>query len=62
MITVRTDVCGYCGVCVSVCPRDAIELGNMDLKIDSQRCDDCRVCLKVCPLKALEASEDEKRV
>lgn len=50
------DLCRHCGLCVSVCPRQAI---NPDLwlssgpKIDRQLCDACGMCAAACPANAL---------
>lgn len=54
MITIKRDRCGYCGVCVSVCPVGAIELAETRLLI-SEACVDCGLCLAACPVGALQA-------
>lgn len=55
------DNCFYCGACVDVCPRNALELvdtGNVE--IDGDRCMEyncrrwrCGLCAKVCPTGAI---------
>ncbi|MBM6892849.1 4Fe-4S dicluster domain-containing protein [Enorma massiliensis] len=49
------ECCG-CGACVSVCPRDAIEMrpdryGFLYPEIDECRCVRCLLCLKACVFK-----------
>ena len=54
MITIRRDVCGYCGACVSVCPRGALELVDAYLSVNDTLCiPQCRLCFTVCPLGAI---------
>ncbi len=54
MIRIRRDVCGYCGACVSVCPRGALELIDAYLTVDETLCKDkCKICQMVCPLGAI---------
>lgn len=54
MIVVRRDRCDFCGTCVAVCPVDALELGELELTIDSGLCVGCLGCVLVCPWQALE--------
>jgi len=56
MITVRRDICAYCGCCVSVCPQGALELIDAYLDPDADLCTECGICARVCPLGALEVS------
>ncbi|HID96446.1 MAG TPA: geranylgeranyl reductase family protein [Candidatus Latescibacteria bacterium] len=50
--------CDFCGVCVGVCPTDAIVLFESDLRIEGDSCTKCARCIHVCPYKALtELSE-----
>ena len=52
-----TDACHGCGVCVEVCPRNAIAMRTRDgdpvAFIDTAACDLCRKCLDVCPVEAI---------
>ncbi|MBN1167281.1 MAG: 4Fe-4S binding protein [Methanospirillaceae archaeon] len=56
MITVRRDICAYCGCCISVCPQGALELIDAYLFVDTEECTDCGICVRVCPLGALEVT------
>ncbi|MDO5845672.1 MAG: 4Fe-4S binding protein [Methanocorpusculum sp.] len=59
MITIHRDVCGYCGACVSVCPRGALELIDAYLTVDPALCKEkCRICQTVCPLGAISKGEE----
>ncbi|HJJ61026.1 MAG TPA: 4Fe-4S binding protein [Methanocorpusculum sp.] len=59
MITIRREVCGYCGACVSVCPSGALELIDAYLSVDSRLCKPkCKLCSTVCPLGAILRSEE----
>jgi len=45
--------CCYCGGCVGVCPKDALELQEVAIYVDSGRCVKCGACVKFCPVDAL---------
>jgi len=51
---VNVEKCGYCGACVGVCNKLAIELIENTITIDNEKCDSCKLCMFVCPLNALE--------
>lgn len=53
MIVFRSELCAYCGGCVSLCPSDALELAETWLVIDHERCTDCGLCVGACPTGAL---------
>jgi len=53
-LSYNPSICDYCGVCVAVCPHDAINLMESDYEIDEQLCTLCRNCVFACPVKALE--------
>jgi len=60
MIHVKDNKCDYCGTCVAVCPVDAIELLEADIRIDPDTCTECDLCVWVCPIDVLEAVETEE--
>ena len=45
--------CDGCGVCVEVCPLDAIKLENGEPRVDLVSCDGCGACVSRCPRGAL---------
>jgi NAD-dependent dihydropyrimidine dehydrogenase PreA subunit len=46
--------CGYCGACVGVCPKGALELVETWVEVDDSTCIACGVCDRVCPVGAIE--------
>jgi anaerobic sulfite reductase subunit C len=50
--------CDFCGTCVAVCPRDAIELDEAELQILENRCNLCGNCIIICPVRALEVNDE----
>ncbi|MBN1190916.1 MAG: 4Fe-4S binding protein [Dehalococcoidales bacterium] len=54
MINIVKDRCVGCGLCVKVCPGQAIDLIGKKAIINQHRCNQCRVCLGVCPRGAIE--------
>ncbi len=58
MILIREDMCDFCGVCVSVCPPDCIELREAEIIIDREACTDCKLCVYVCPVETLRYTEN----
>ncbi len=55
---VDREICGYCGTCVGVCPKDAIDLVDLHLNIDKRKCISCGTCVKVCPINALKMTDE----
>ncbi len=49
-----SNACTDCGLCVGVCPTDAITAGkDFVVKIDNDLCVQCRACVEACPFKAI---------
>jgi len=55
-VEVNRYKCGYCGACVGVCPKGALELIETWIEVDNS-CTSCGVCAKICPVGALEVRE-----
>lgn len=49
---VDKEKCAGCGICVDVCPQDAIIIDTV-AKIDVDRCIGCGICVKECPNEAI---------
>ena len=45
--------CLRCGLCVGICPFDALTLEDGEIKIDKSKCTLCGLCVKGCPVAAL---------
>ncbi len=53
MIRIDKNRCDLCGICISVCPVDCIEMTETELSINEIVCIDCDACVKICPFAAL---------
>jgi 4Fe-4S ferredoxin len=64
-LTLDRDRCVGCGICVEVCPREAVQIKKMPraegekakppiIDIDEQKCQYCGICNAICPFGALE--------
>jgi len=54
---VRSETkCTHCGVCVPVCPTEALTVDKQTRKVkfDNKKCIACELCVKVCPPRAME--------
>ncbi|MDD1745390.1 MAG: 4Fe-4S binding protein [Candidatus Methanoperedens sp.] len=52
-VEVNRFKCGYCGACVGVCPKGALELIETWIEVDDS-CTSCGICARICPVGALE--------
>ena len=50
--------CDQCGTCISVCPGDALMLGEFKVIVDHDACTECGICVKMCPIAALEVRDE----
>ncbi len=50
------DKCTHCGVCVVMCPTDALRIDKETRKVifDSDKCIACELCIDPCPTRAME--------
>jgi len=53
------DSCTGCGICVDVCPSDALEMTREMPYSEPRpgRCDGCMTCVNECPFDAIEVNE-----
>ena len=72
-LVLNKELCNGCGVCVEVCPKEAInqdsgvvEMGVLVkkplIRIDSKSCILCGECVALCPLKALIMKVNEEEI
>lgn len=53
-IKVERNICDFCGVCVGICPSQALILKEREINIISELCKQCYWCIDVCPIGALQ--------
>jgi coenzyme F420-reducing hydrogenase delta subunit len=55
-IEIADDYCSRCGICVAVCPFEAISRDEQQNKIilDVEECRVCGLCVTACPLSAID--------
>ena len=51
---VDQDKCVGCGICVKICPVNAISMKNGKAIIDQKKCIHCKKCRPICPVKAIK--------
>ncbi len=50
---VDEGACTLCGACQTVCPTEAITLGEAAVKVNTELCCGCGACVEVCPNGAI---------
>lgn len=60
MVKYDKEKCLYCGGCVSVCPVQALELMETEIKVINEKCINCNICVKLCPVGAMSEEKKEK--
>jgi ferredoxin len=55
-ITMKAELCVHCGVCVAICPSEALVLNHADWHVEfiADKCVACELCVKACPFAAME--------
>ena len=59
-LKINRDNCIVCGACSAVCPREALLIEGMTLRLFPERCRPCGQAAVVCPTGALECPEKVK--
>jgi NAD-dependent dihydropyrimidine dehydrogenase PreA subunit len=58
-VVVNQEKCAGCGVCIEVCPVQAISLNSKrKAQINSEKCLECGRCAKECPNQAIELAPE----
>ena len=52
-VKVNADICTGCGICVDLCPLEAISLNDDKAVIDEDTCTECSLCVDECPNDAI---------
>jgi ferredoxin len=55
-IMMKVELCVHCGVCVAICPSEALVLNQADWHVEfiADKCVACELCVKACPYAAME--------
>jgi len=53
---VDMELCAGCGICVDVCPANAIEIQDDKARVDVEACVECGLCVGECPAVAIQLS------
>lgn len=48
-LNIDTSKCTLCGICVAICPYDAISINKIQLTIVHDKCTLCLKCIRKCP-------------
>ena len=60
-LIISEDWCKGCGICVSTCPKDVLEMKEEVVAIkDLEKCIYCELCEMRCPDFAIYIKEDEE--
>jgi NAD-dependent dihydropyrimidine dehydrogenase PreA subunit len=54
------EICTGCGLCIEVCPLQAISVAPEKKASISDICVDCKTCTKVCPMEAIGPSPEPR--
>jgi len=52
-VTVDSNLCSACGICVDECPSGVIDLEDVAVMARPEDCTECGICVDACPNGAL---------
>jgi len=61
MPKINKEKCVGCGICVNICPVNAISIEDGKASIDQEKCIHCGKCLNICPTNAIEHGHGNKK-
>jgi len=50
---IDSEKCTGCGICVPICPEQAISIIQKKAVIDNKKCTECMECMEECPTNAI---------
>ncbi len=53
-VVISQDRCSYCGSCIAVCPKGALEPAVDEPSFNRDECANCKLCLRFCPSQPAE--------
>ncbi|MBN1224727.1 MAG: 4Fe-4S binding protein [Candidatus Aminicenantes bacterium] len=59
-LSVNSEECKGCGLCVSVCPAQAVSIIDNKAYIDQDKCTECLLCLDECPTGAIHRISEKE--
>ena len=48
-VQINQEKCTGCGLCVDVCPVEAISMQDDKANVDKDKCTECGLCVEACP-------------
>jgi len=57
-IEIDENKCGLCGLCLKICPYNAITMEADKVSIDKFKCKGCGTCVSICPTNAIDLNID----
>ncbi len=54
---VDPEICDACGLCMPLCPPEAIHMTRRGLAVDAATCTGCEKCIAPCPVRALAMTD-----
>jgi len=57
---VDSVVCDACGLCMPLCPPEAIHMTRRGLEVEAETCTGCEKCIAPCPVGALEMVDADR--
>ena len=60
-VVVDGTKCTGCGICVELCPYDALSMSDeIKVNVHLELCDNCGLCVSICPFKALSLERQDE--
>lgn len=59
-VLIDIEKCKGCGVCVSLCPVQAVSIIQNRAFIDQNRCNECLLCMDECPENAIHQKSEKE--